>query len=118
MREQFDSEIEKAEMEVKNAQLLNPEIENESESESNAGDRDNEESDSEDIVNVNVNSNKRKKEENRFREHFSSKRRKLRCDRINGEQVQLFCHESPWGGRVDTNKLSKQQVLLEQPMGG
>ena len=75
-------------------------------------------SDSDNILNINVNSRKRGFTENRFREHFSSKRRKLRCDRINGKEVQLFCHESPWGGRVDTLKLSKQQVLLEQPMGG
>lgn len=32
--------------------------------------------------------------------------------------MQQFCHYSPWGGRVDTVKLSRQQVLLEQPDGG
>ena len=32
--------------------------------------------------------------------------------------MQRFCHESLWGGRLDTLKLSKQQVMIEQPLGG
>ena len=55
---------------------------------------------------------------NMFREYFSAKSRKLRRDNIKGSKVQLFCHYSPWGGRVDTLKLSRQQLLLPQPDGG
>ena len=55
---------------------------------------------------------------NMFREYFSAKSRKLRRDNFNGSKVQLFCHYSPWGGRVDTLKLSRQQLLLEQTLGG
>jgi hypothetical protein len=55
---------------------------------------------------------------NRYRVHFSCKRRKTRFDVINGVEVQRFCHESQWGGRVDTLKLSKMQVIIEQPLGG
>jgi hypothetical protein len=49
---------------------------------------------------------------------FLAKSRKLRRDNIKGSNVQLFCHYSPWGGRVDTLKLSRQQLLLPQPDGG
>ena len=55
---------------------------------------------------------------NMLREYFSVKNRKLRRDNIKGSKVQLFCHFSPWGGRVDTLKLSRQQLLLPQPDGG
>jgi hypothetical protein len=33
-------------------------------------------------------------------------------------EVQRFCHESQWGGRLDTLKLSRQQIVIEQPLGG
>jgi hypothetical protein len=49
---------------------------------------------------------------NMLREYFSAN---LRRDNIKGSKVQLFC---PWGGRVDTLKLSRQQLLLPQPDGG
>jgi hypothetical protein len=60
---------------------------------------------------------KRSDKENRFREFFSAKRRKLRDDNIDSVEVQGFCHHSPWGGRVDTLKLARQQVLVQQPHG-
>ena len=60
---------------------------------------------------------KRSDKENIFRDFFSSKRRKLRIDKIDATEVQLFCHYSSWGGRVDTLKLSRQQVLVLQPNG-
>ena len=50
---------------------------------------------------------------NRYRQCFSSKSRKVRCDAIAGEEIQRFCHESQWGGRIDTLKLAKQPVLVE-----
>ena len=55
---------------------------------------------------------------NRYRQRFSSKSRKVRCDAITGEEIQRFCHESQWGGRIDTLKLAKQPVIVEQPRGG
>jgi hypothetical protein len=55
---------------------------------------------------------------NRYRLFFSAKEIKVRSDMINGEQTQLFCHNSPFGGRVDTSKLSKHPVIVEQPRGG
>jgi hypothetical protein len=55
---------------------------------------------------------------NRYRSFFSSKARKVRSDIITGEEVQRFCHESQWGGRIDTLKLSRQSVIIEQPRGG
>ena len=38
--------------------------------------------------------------------------------RHTGEEIQRFCHESQWGGRIDTLKLAKQPVIVEQPRGG
>ena len=55
---------------------------------------------------------------NRYRSFFSFKARKVRSDIITGEEVQRFCHESQWGGRIDTLKLSRQSVIIEQPRGG
>ena len=55
---------------------------------------------------------------NRFRVHFSCKERNPRFDCIDGKEIQRFCHESPWGGRLDTLKLLRQQVIVEQPSGG
>jgi hypothetical protein len=55
---------------------------------------------------------------NPYRLYYSAKARKTRKDVITGEEVQRFCHESQWGGRLDTLKLNKQQVLVEQPVGG
>ena len=49
---------------------------------------------------------------------ITSKARKVRSDAITGEEIQRFCHESQWGGRIDTLKLSKQQVIVDQPKGG
>jgi hypothetical protein len=37
---------------------------------------------------------------------------------IDGKEIQKFCYESPWGGRLDTLKLLRQQVIIEQPSGG
>ena len=42
----------------------------------------------------------------------------MRSDTITGEEVQRFGHESQWGGRVDTLKLSRQSVIIAQPRGG
>ena len=55
---------------------------------------------------------------NRYRSFIASKARKVRSDMITGEEVQRFCHESQWGGRVDTLKLSRQSVIVAQPRGG
>ena len=55
---------------------------------------------------------------NRYRLYISRKFRKTRCDQITGVEIQRFCHESQWGGRLDTLKLSKQQIVIEQPLGG
>ena len=62
------------------------------ESEDETGDNSSVDSDSDEIQAGD--SNKRKRSNtNIFREHFSSKSRKLRNDKINGSEVQLFCHE-------------------------
>ena len=61
---------------------------------------------------------KRKASINRYRFYISRKFRKKRRDEITGVEVQRFCHESQWGGRLDTHKLSKQQIVIEQPLGG
>ena len=55
---------------------------------------------------------------NRYRRYISSRSRKVRSDAITGEEIQRFCHESQWGGRIDTLKLSKQSVIVNQPGGG
>ena len=55
---------------------------------------------------------------NRFGLLFPAKEIKVRSDMINGEQTQLYCHSSPFDGRVDTSKLSKHPVIVEQPRGG
>ena len=83
---------------------------------------------SEDSVSEDDNSGKRKRAKrgegikrtsiNRYRPYISRKFRKTRSDLITGVEVQRFCHESQWGGRLDTLKLSKQQVMIEQPLGG
>jgi hypothetical protein len=61
---------------------------------------------------------KRHKINHIFRDIFSSKGTKERSDKVSGMEIQLFCHESPWGGRLDTCKLGTQMVLLKQPLGG
>jgi hypothetical protein len=61
---------------------------------------------------------KRRSKTNRYRFYISRKFRKTRCDQITGVEVQRFCHESQWGGRLDTLKLSRQQIVIEQPLGG
>ena len=55
---------------------------------------------------------------NRYRRYISSRSRKVRSDAISGEEIQRFCHESQWGGRIDTLKLAKQSVIVNQPGGG
>lgn len=118
----FEELVSTAEKDAKEKNLLpineiNRNLQEDYESEDETGDNSSVDSDSDEIQAGD--SNKRKRSStNIFREHLSSKSRKLRNDKINGSEVQLFCHESPWGGRVDTLKLSKQQVLLEQPLGG
>ena len=56
--------------------------------------------------------------ENRYRRCISSRSRKVRIDTITGEEIQRFCHESQWGGRIDTSKLLRQSVIVDQPGGG
>ena len=51
---------------------------------------------------------------NRYRQCFSSKSRKVRCDAITGEEIQRFCHESQWVGRIDT---LKRASYLNPPLG-
>ena len=80
-------------------------------------DSDNETVYSEESVSVDDNSGKRKRAKrgegakklsiNRYRPCISRKFRKTRSDLITGVEVQRFCHESQWGGRLDTLKLSK-----------
>jgi hypothetical protein len=64
-------------------------------------------SDSEDILNINVNSEKKGLTENEFRVHFSSKRRKLRCDRNKWQRGPAVLPRNFLGGRFNTMKLSK-----------
>ena len=59
-----------------------------------------------------------RRKENRFRIHFTCKARDVRIDNIDSDTIQNFLHYSPWGGRVDTSKLFRHQVLIEQPLGG
>ena len=61
---------------------------------------------------------KRNVNSNIYRLCITSKSRKVRRDAITGEEIQRFCHESQWGGRIDTLKLAKQQVIVDQPRGG
>ena len=60
----------------------------------------------------------RRSSSNIYRLCITSKSRKVRSDAITGEEIQRFCHESQWGGRIDTLKLAKQQVIVDQPRGG
>ena len=131
MRVEFDSESEAAKVQEA-AALLNPEpedviieedvdlLEHESESESES-ESDNDEVPVAAIPGKKVRANRGeglRRNRNRYRVHFSCKKRKTRSDVITGVEVQRFCHESQWGGRVDTLKLSKMQVIIEQPLGG
>ena len=63
-------------------------------------------------------SGKNGKKVNRFRFLFSAKVRKERFDAIPSDTIQEFCHISQWGGRVDTCKLNRQPVIVQQPKGG
>ena len=139
LRKKFDEETAKARIEsetisansavnnVQNANQTNSE-DNEVMANQNNIDSDNETVYSEESVSVDDNSGKRKRAKrgegakklsiNRYRPYISRKFRKTRSDLITGVEVQRFCHESRWGGRLDTLKLSKQQVLIEQPLGG
>jgi hypothetical protein len=117
----FEDKLKKSEEENQKNIEVTPTAENNN---SETNDNDADESDVETrIENKNENENerevgkktKRSDKENIFRDFFSSKRRKLRIDNIDATEVQLFCHDSSWGGRVDTLKLSRQQVLVLQP---
>ena len=126
MRLKFNVDVEKANREKSSASIyITPTQQNEGDV--SGSDSDNDSSDDE----TETGSRKRKRSndeddgkcdedgrKNMFREYLSAKSRKLRRDNITGRKVQLFCHYSPWGGRVDTLKLSRQQLLLEQPLGG
>jgi hypothetical protein len=59
--------------------------------------------------------NRNSESKNRYRLFYSAKEIKVRSDMI---KTQLFCHNSPFGGRVDTSKLSKHPVIVEQPSVG
>lgn len=61
---------------------------------------------------------KAKENLNRFKFCYAYIDRKKRTDMILGDEVQRFCHESQWGGRVDTLKLNKEQAIIPQPLGG
>lgn len=123
MREEFEIDVKKSELErgkgiqLGDEDITMTELDNESEQNTDIlivqSDVDLED---EEVTNVNTSS--KSESRNIFRNYFSSQSRKLRSDRVSGKEVQLFCHESPWGGRVDTLRLSRQQVLLEQPLGG
>jgi hypothetical protein len=63
-------------------------------------------------------SGKKEKKVNRFRFLFSAKVRKERFDAIPSDTIQEFCHVSQLGGRVDTCKLNRQPVIVQQPKGG
>jgi hypothetical protein len=45
-------------------------------------------------------------------------KRKDRSADVSRLEIHLFCHETQWGGKLDTFKLGKQVVLLKQPGGG
>ena len=101
---------------------------NESDEADSDNDNDNEESDHDDEqVNTLQGTPKRSSKgegkrlltsKNRYRSFISSKARKVRSDMITDEEVQRFYHESQWGGRVDTLKLSRQSVIVAQSRGG
>ena len=137
LRKKFDEETVKAKTEseistVADINLLNEDQIN-SEGNEDITNQNNIDSDSETVfieesTSEDDNSGKRKRAKrgegvkklniNRYRSYISRKFRKTRSDLINGVEVQRFCHESQWGGRLDTLKLSKQQVMIEQPLGG
>ena len=127
MRLKFNVDVEKASrVQTSTSSYVTPTQHNESDG--SDSDSENESSDDEsEMISSGGRKRRRRGEEtvdenetrnNVFREYFSAKSRKLRRDNIEGSKVQLFCHYSPWGGRVDTLKLSRQQLLLEQPLGG
>jgi hypothetical protein len=60
----------------------------------------------------------KKTKTNRYRPYICRKFREKRRDEIAGVEMQRFMHESPWGGRIDTQKISKHQILAEQTLGG
>lgn len=123
-RDNFDHIVSKAEVEAKKDKTFDvtesdSNLDRGSECEARSDEEDNGsvESDTEVVQAKDRNKRKRSSTDNLFRDCFSSKKRKLRRDRLCRTHVQQFCHYSPWGGRVDAVKLSKQQVPLEQPDG-
>jgi hypothetical protein len=61
---------------------------------------------------------KKRTKTNRYRPYISRKFREKRRDEITGVEMQRFMHGSPWGWRIVTHKISKHQILVEQPLGG
>lgn len=127
MRLQFDSEAALAENEVLAKEADDPDLDNDpdivvedySDSETEGQDDDNIDTDGATGKRKRANRGvKSRLKENRFRVHFSCKERNPRFDCIDGKEIQRFCHESPRGGRLDTLKLLRQQVIVEQPSGG
>ena len=43
---------------------------------------------------------------------------KQKSTKMNGREVVKFCHDSPWGGRVDTCQLALGKVLVTNPETG
>ena len=126
LRKKFDEETAKARIESEtisaNSAVNNVQNENQTNGEDNEVmanqnniDSDNETVYSEESVSVDDNSGKRKRAKrgegakklsiNRYRPYISRKFKKTRSDLITGVEVQRFCHESQWGGRLDTLKL-------------
>ena len=132
MRAAFDAETTKAVAEDERQQVVendidyddNSEADTENDSDNDQDDNDetneNNEGDGTDIqrrktraTNGEVQASK-----NRYRRYISSRSRKVRSDALTGVEIQRFCHESQWGGRIDTLKLSRQSVIVNQPGGG
>lgn len=130
MREEFEIELKKAvDNEINAAEQPEDNIEDEDGSEVDSDVGSDEECDDSDEDNLTPGIPQKKKRANNgdgkahehkniFRFCFLSKSRKVRTDAITGEIIQSFCHHSQWGGRVDTLKLAKQPVIVEQPRGG
>jgi DNA polymerase sigma len=128
VREEFDDETEKAEMETvpeeESHQNIEDNDDSEADSEEDSGDESDESDDDDSILEpqkkkrANNGEGVRHLHKNRYRFCFLCKSRKRRFDFITGEEIQCFCHNSQWGGRVDTCKLAKHPVIVEQPRGG
>jgi hypothetical protein len=127
VREEFDDETEKADMETvpeeESRQNVEDNDESEADSEEDSGDESDESDDDDSILEpqkkkrANNGEGVRHLHKNRYRFCFLCKSRKRRFDCITGEEIQCFCHNSQWGGRVDACKLAKHPVIVEQPRG-